>query len=50
MIAIVAVLAGTYTLRRYARAVLLYRHGFKLHPRQPDGEPVDKAPAAGRST
>jgi hypothetical protein len=43
-------LAGTYMLRRYARAVLLYRHRFKVHPRRPDGDPVDRAPAAGRST
>jgi hypothetical protein len=50
MIVIVAVLAGTYMLRRYARAVLLYRHRFKVHPRRPDGDPVDGAPAAGRST
>ena len=35
MIVIVAVMAGMYMLRRYARAVLLYRRRSALHRRHP---------------
>jgi hypothetical protein len=47
MIVIVAVLTGMYRLRRYARAVLLYRR-FELHRRHPDDELVSSEPPAGR--
>lgn len=47
MIVIVAALAGMYLLRRYARAVLLYRRRSTPRRRHPDGEPVS-APTAGR--
>jgi hypothetical protein len=48
MIVIVAVLAGMYLLRRYARAVLLYRRRSTPRRRHPDGEPVSSAPTVGR--
>ncbi|MGC4795634.1 hypothetical protein ACLQ3H_16115 [Micromonospora saelicesensis] len=48
MIAIVAALTGLYHLRRYARAVLLYRRRWELRRRHPDGEPVSSVPVAGR--
>jgi hypothetical protein len=48
MIVIVAVLAGMYLLRRYARAVLLYRRRSTPRWRHPDSEPVSSAPSAGR--
>ncbi|MFJ5599954.1 hypothetical protein ACIP95_18715 [Micromonospora parva] len=47
MIVVAAVLAGMYLLRRYARAVLLYRRSTPRR-RHPDGEPVSSAPTAGR--
>jgi len=48
MIVIVAVLTSAYLLRRYARAVLVYRHSTPRR-RHPDGEPVGSAPPAGRA-
>ena len=47
MIVIAAVLAGMYMLRRYARAMLLYRRHSTLHGRHP-GDTPSSAPAAGR--
>jgi hypothetical protein len=48
MIVIVAVLAGMYLLRRYARAVLLYRRRSTPRRQHSDGEPGSSAPTAGR--
>jgi hypothetical protein len=47
MTVIVAVMAGMYTLRRYARAVLLYRRRSTLHrrhPRYPGPQPAGDWP------
>jgi hypothetical protein len=49
MIVIVAVLASMYLLRRYARAVLLYRRRSTPHQQHPHGELLSSAPAAGRA-
>ena len=48
MIVIVAVLAGMYLLRRYARAVLLYRRRSTPHQQHPRGELLSSARTAGR--
>jgi membrane protein implicated in regulation of membrane protease activity len=43
---VVAVLAGMYMLRRYARAELIYRRRPERHRRHAEAEPVSSAPAA----
>ncbi len=47
LIVVVAVLAGMYLLRRYARAELLYRHRSEPRRRHPDVEPVGSTPPTG---
>jgi Flp pilus assembly protein TadB len=49
LIAIAAVLAGMYLLRRYARAVMLYRRRSRPHQQHPQGELLSSAPTAGRA-
>jgi hypothetical protein len=50
MVLVVAVLAGMYRLRRYARAELLYRHRGELRRSTPDteSEPLGHRPTQDR--